>query len=882
MSHPAADGRADVEPTGAFGRGGVALAAIRATIGSPAAGERSSATVPGPRPRPKVAGPFLWLGDEKFVVKAVTYGSFAADAAGAMFPPLEVVRRDLRAMRSANVNTIRTYTPPPDWLLEEARHCGLRVLVGIDWDGRNCTFDDPRTLRTATAVVRETVERCRRFPDVVLAYSLGNEIPPLVIRYHGPRVIERFLARLCHVARRADPDALVTYASFPSTEYLELEFVDFHTMNVYLLEPTTLSAYLDRVLMLAKGKPVLLGEVGEDSLRRGEAHQARILDWTIPLALDKGLAGLCVFGWTDEWVVGGHHVTDWRFGLVDTERRPKPALDVVRRCFGQSALERRRTPWPRVSVVVCNYNGDETLAETLASLVAIDYPDYEVIYVDDGSTDDSLAIARRYQDRIRIIEQENRGLGVARNVGAEAATGDVVAYIDSDAYADSDWLRYLVLAMESNGAAAAGGPNLTPPTDGLMAQLIATCPGNPACVMTDDVQADHVAGVNMAFRRDALLSIGGFDPIHRKAGDDVDVCWRLLDASHRIAFAPAAIVWHHRRPSIRRYLKQQFGYGEAENQLERKHPERFNLGGYIRWRGRVYQAPRRSSSVCRPFVYHGTFGTAMFQTLYQRDASCLTVGPTMVHWHLLWLALLMIAPLYPWTLPLAGALALASVWVAVSHGIATLVPVRLSPVRRVQKVVVIALLHLVQPIVRFVGRIDDRLGRRRKTDAPRPGPALGDALSELPHVFRRRRQARGYLLTAEREDLLRALQRELKERRVAVAPSSEWSTHDLHVNGTFGAEGRIYSAPDRWGTALRVAYQAQTPEAARIVNWVLLGVAGAAIAVTPWGAVLLAAPGAAILRSMGQRARLRQETWLAIDRVMTRAGGRRCDPGAAG
>src|SRR5690606_16429651 len=137
--------------------------------------------------------------------------------------------------------------------------------------------------------------------------------------------------------------------------------------------------------------------------------------------------------------------------------------------------------------------------ETLSSLMALDYPDYEVVYVDDGSTDDSLAIAQRYAARIRIVAQENRGLGVARNVGAEHATGEIVAYIDSDAYADPDWLRQLVLTMEGHDAAAAGGPNLTPPSDGTMAQIVATCPGNPACVLIDDVSADHVAGVNMAF-----------------------------------------------------------------------------------------------------------------------------------------------------------------------------------------------------------------------------------------------------------------------------------------------------------------------------------------------------------------------------------------------
>src|SRR5262249_14509489 len=154
-----------------------------------------------------------------------------------------------------------------------------------------------------------------------------------------------------------------------------------------------------------------------------------------------------------------------------------------------------------------------TLDETLRSLRRLDYPDYEVILVDDGSTDDSLAIAERHRDTVRLLiheRHENRGLSASRNLGAEHATGEIVAYIDSDAFADPDWLRHLVATMRSGSHAGAGGPNLTPASDGFMAQLLAMCPGNPTHVLKDNVHADHVAGVNMAFRRDVLLALGGF------------------------------------------------------------------------------------------------------------------------------------------------------------------------------------------------------------------------------------------------------------------------------------------------------------------------------------------------------------------------------------
>src|SRR6185436_3192745 len=106
----------------------------------------------------------------------------------------------------------------------------------------------------------------------------------------------------------------------------------------------------------------------------GESRQAQVLDWTIPLALEKGACGVCIFAWTDEWVVGSHRVKDWAFGLVDAARQPKKAYEVARRRFEESPLEWRER-WPRVSIVVCNYNGARTLDETLTSLGALRYPD---------------------------------------------------------------------------------------------------------------------------------------------------------------------------------------------------------------------------------------------------------------------------------------------------------------------------------------------------------------------------------------------------------------------------------------------------------------------------------------------------------------------------
>src|SRR5205085_2660762 len=210
------------------------------------------------------------------------------------------------------------------------------------------------------------------------------------------------------------------------------------------------------------------------------------------------------------------------------------------------------------------------------SLRELTYPDFEVIVVNDGSRDATGSIAHRYADaaaNIRVIDIPNGGLSAARNVGLADARGEIVAYTDADVRVDPDWLTYLVQPMLSRSVAGSGGPNVVPADDPWIAQCVARAPGGPTQVMLNDRVAEHVPGCNMAFRRDALLSIGGFNPVYLRAGDDVDICWRLQARGWRIGFASAALVWHHHRLSIKAYWHQQVGYGEGETWLMAHHPD---------------------------------------------------------------------------------------------------------------------------------------------------------------------------------------------------------------------------------------------------------------------------------------------------------------------
>src|SRR6185436_8167955 len=130
-------------------------------------------------------------------------------------------------------------------------------------------------------------------------------------------------------------------------------------------------------------------------MHNGAAEQAGILAWQVRAAFAVGVAGTFVFAWTDEWFTGGHLIEDWAFGLVDRDRQPKPAFYEVSRRY-KGPLPPTLNRYPRVSVVVCAYNAERTMEACLASLETLDYPDYEVIVVNDGSKDRTLEISERF------------------------------------------------------------------------------------------------------------------------------------------------------------------------------------------------------------------------------------------------------------------------------------------------------------------------------------------------------------------------------------------------------------------------------------------------------------------------------------------------------
>lgn len=545
-------------------------------------------------------GKFFIRDGEVISINAVTYGPFPA--------PAPVHNTEFSRIVKAGFNAIRIYEEPTDDLMAAAAAHGLMVFAGVHWQwtrvfrGVGCE----RFFIEAKMRLGDLLEKWGGHEALVACY-VANEIPSDIARWIGPVRVKESLEELIDFCRELAPKVLIGYSNYPSSEYLEPGNADFTGFNIYLEERGKFSDYLPRLHHLAGDRPVLISEFGIDSKFHGVEKQREVLRWARQEALDAGIAGTTIFAWSDRWRVGEREVDGWEFGLIDRSGREKFPLNEI------GEVRRSDFPKPRISVIICVYNGADRVWRAIESLAAsaIRYPDYEVIVVDDGSTDGTQKLLKEY-DFVKLICAEHGGLSKARNLGAAAATGEIFAYTDDDCEVDPDWLYWIAKGYDEQDVDAMGGPNIPPAPLDEDEAVVAAAPGAPSHVMLSDRDAEHIPGCNLTVRRAAFEAIGGFSEVYHVAGDDVDFCWRLENAGFKIGFHGAAFVWHRRRTSLYRYFRQQKGYGRAEALLMRDHPERFTRGRGANWKGCVYTGAALGVHD-GSFIYHGSMGSGAYQ-----------------------------------------------------------------------------------------------------------------------------------------------------------------------------------------------------------------------------------------------------------------------------
>ena len=207
----------------------------------------------------------------------------------------------------------------------------------------------------------------------------------------------------------------------------------------------------------------------------------------------------------------------------------------------------------RLSVYIPCYNAARFIEASIRALLDQTRPPDEVLVIDDGSSDNSVALASRFPVRV-IRHRENKGLAAARNTAFANATHSLVGAIDADVLPDPTWMEYLLEHFVDLHVAGVSGrlieAHRTGPANAWRAEQMKQDLGLKRLAIE---QPSHrrLGGFGTIFRKEAVMNVGGYNERYRTNYEDVDLCARLLAAGHKLVFEPRAVAFHQRCDSIR-------------------------------------------------------------------------------------------------------------------------------------------------------------------------------------------------------------------------------------------------------------------------------------------------------------------------------------------
>lgn len=280
-----------------------------------------------------------------------------------------------------------------------------------------------------------------------------------------------------------------------------------------------------------------------------------------------------------------------------------------------------------ISIIILNYNGNRFLLNCLRSVLSTDFPDFEVILVDNGSTDRSIELARTvYGNDPRlffIMNPQNLGFGEGNNVGVKSSRGRYIVFLNNDVEVDPSWLMELVNGIESDQTIGAAQSKLLLLDDKGLIDSAGDCVNTLgfSCSrgrgQTDVGQYDRIddifsaRGAAMIVKRTVFEAVGGFDSLYFVQYEDIDLGWRIRLAGYRIVFVPKSIVFHAGRIATNKMKPSNVVFNECKGYIltmiknyEAKNLIRFNpfliiIGGLI---PDIFQRKNVSSILARFMV----------------------------------------------------------------------------------------------------------------------------------------------------------------------------------------------------------------------------------------------------------------------------------------
>lgn len=230
---------------------------------------------------------------------------------------------------------------------------------------------------------------------------------------------------------------------------------------------------------------------------------------------------------------------------------------------------------PRVSVVIPVYNSRRTIDKCLTSLIALDHPSFEVIVLDDGSTDGTPEICETYT-RVKTMRLTKGGPSRARNIGINVAEGDFIAFTDGDCVVDRDWLTELEKGFPSPDVAGVGGDQKSPNDDtakGKLIQEFMKCIGFvTGYIKTAGTlrETEHNPSCCSMYRKKVLQEVGGFNE-ELFPSEDVELDLKIRRRGYKLLYNPAATVAHYRPETYAAFGRMMRRYGQTQWPLVRRY-----------------------------------------------------------------------------------------------------------------------------------------------------------------------------------------------------------------------------------------------------------------------------------------------------------------------
>ena len=236
---------------------------------------------------------------------------------------------------------------------------------------------------------------------------------------------------------------------------------------------------------------------------------------------------------------------------------------------------------PKVSVVVPVYNAESCIEECIDSLLSLIYPkkSYDIIVVNNRSSDKTDSILQKFNNKIKILDEQKKGASAARNTGIKNSKGEIIVFTDADCRVDKQWLRNIVKPFEESKIGVVGGKILSIQPCNYIENFGDIINNNEAAI--NDKTLPSCISMNWASKLSVLNEVGMFDEDLLRS-HDVDLSWRILKAGYSLRYEPNAIIYHKHINNLKDLFHKGFVHGFYGTKLLHKHEEYLNEKGIKR------------------------------------------------------------------------------------------------------------------------------------------------------------------------------------------------------------------------------------------------------------------------------------------------------------